>query len=218
MPHGSDCPCEAGAHHDREPWEHGQDADGERTARRTHRGGRNMPGWGHRGPGRGAGPGEGQDVMRELASLGVRFYSPPVLLRHAQKVGLTPDQVTKIRQEVLTTQTHTVDLFAKARHAEIDLVRLLSAEKIDEHAVLAQIDEAARAKAEVHKLHLEAMLRVRALLTPEQLQKLKEHKSKHESPKPAAGAAEQKSGALGEADDDADDDGDGDEDDADGSE
>lgn len=203
MAHGPECPCEAGADHEGESWAHDRGSDEERTAGDEDRGGRGKRGWGHRGRGPGAGA-DGQDVMRELGALGVRFYPPPMLLRRAAKVGLTPDQVAKIRQETLSMQSHAVDLFAKARHAEVDIVRLLSADKIDEHAVFAQIDEAARAKAEMHKLRLEMVLRVRALLTPEQLQKLKEHKPRHDGPKAGAGA-------VGEADSD----GDGDEDEAD---
>ena len=155
------------------------------------------------------GPGRGQEVMRELAALGVHFYPPQMLLRRAQRIGLTPDQVTKIRQEMLSTQTHAVDLLAKLEHAKIDATRLLSAEKIDEHAVEVQIDEGAKVAAEMHKLRLGTMLRVRALLTPEQRQKFEDHKPKHESTKPGAGASGQTSGAVREADDDDDDDADG---------
>jgi Spy/CpxP family protein refolding chaperone len=152
------------------------------------------------------GSGGGQEVMRELVALGVHFFPPPMLIRRAQKIGLTPDQVTKIRQEMLGAQAHAVDLLAKLEHAKIDVARLLSTEKIDERAVDAQIDEAAKVEAEMHKVRLGTMLRVRALLTPEQRQKLEERKPKHESPRPGVGAAGQTSGAIGEADDDDDDD------------
>jgi len=202
------------AHHEGgEAWEHHQDADDERMARREHRGGRDEHGWGHEGPmgrmgpgGANMGPGGQQDVMRELAALGVHFHPPQMIIRRAQKIGLTPDQVTKIRQEMLGTQAHAVDLLAKIEHAKIDVIRLLSAEKVDEHAVDAQIDEAAKVGAEMHKLRLGTMLRVRALLTPEQLKKLEERKPKHESSKSGAGAAGQTSGAIDEADDDDDED------------
>ena len=98
-------------------------------------------------------------------------------------------------------------------HAKIEATRLLTADKVDEHAVDAQIEEAARTQAEMQKLRLGTALRVRALLTPEQRQKLEQRKDKHEGPKPAAGSPGQPPAATGAADEDDDDD---DDDDADG--
>jgi uncharacterized membrane protein len=153
------------------------------------------------------GPGGGHEIMGALGALGVHFYPPSLLLRRAQKIGLTPDQVTKIRQEMLGTQARAVDLRAKIEHAKIEATRLLATDKVDEHAVDAQIDEAAKAAAELHKLRLGTVLRVHALLTPEQRQKLEERKHKHEGPKAGADAARSTSGALDEpADEDDDDD------------
>ncbi len=88
----------------------------------------------------------------------------------------------------------------RAEHAP-EALEELSAEKIDERAVDAQIDEATKAAAEMHKLRVGMVLRVRALLTPEQRQKLEEHEPKHECTKPGATGAGQTSGAVGEADD-----------------
>jgi Spy/CpxP family protein refolding chaperone len=156
----------------------------------------------HPGP---TGPDGEREVMRELAELGVHYYPPSMLIRRAQKIGLTADQVVKIRQEMLSTQAHTVDLMAKVGHAKIEATRLLTADKVDEHAVDAQIDEGAKALAEMHKLRLGMALRVRALLTAEQRQKLEERKKgKREGPKPAAGSPGQPP-AAGAADDDDDD-------------
>lgn len=164
----------------------------------------------HPGP---MGAGAEHEVMHELAELGIHFYPPTMLIRRAQKIGLTPDQVAKIRQEILSTQSHAVDLVAKVGHAKVEATRLLAADKVDEHAVDAQIEEAARTQAEMQKLRLGTALRVRALLTPEQRQKLEQHKDKHEGPKPAAGSPGQPPAATGGADEDDDDD---DDDDADG--
>ncbi len=208
MAHHPEGPGGPGAYHEGGgALQHHRDADDKRMARREQgkHMGRMEPGGGHMGPG------GGQEAMRELAELGVHFYPPPMLIRRAQEIGLTPDQVTKIRQEMLSTQAHAVDLHAKLEHAKIEVTRLLSAEKVDERAVNAQIDEAAKVQAEMHKLHVGAMLRVRALLTPEQRQKLEVRKPK-QGPRPGAGGVGPTSGAIGEADDDDDDD---DDDDAD---
>ncbi len=132
----------------------------------------------HRGP-------EGdRDVMRELAMLGVHMYPPPMLIRRAHDIGLTQDQIAKIRQEMLTTQARSVDLKAKLEKAKIESMRLLAADKVDPRAVDAQIDEAAKAGAELRKLHVGMILRVRDLLTPEQLKKLEEHGPRSPDAKP----------------------------------
>ena len=135
----------------------------------------------------------------------MHFYPPTTIIRRAQKIGLTPDQMTKIRQDLLGTQARAIDLFAKVEHAHLEITRLLSADKVDERAIDGQIDEAAKAMGEMHKLHLGMMLRVNALLTPDERQKLEERKPAPEAPKPTASVAGQARGALGEADDDGDD-------------
>ena len=66
------------------------------------------------------GPGGEHDVMGELAALGVHFYPPTTIIRRAQKIGLTPDQMTKIRQDLLGTQARAIDLFAKVEHAHLE--------------------------------------------------------------------------------------------------
>jgi Spy/CpxP family protein refolding chaperone len=181
---------------------HHPGGDGERMMGGMGHGGGHMgPGGG--GPMMGHHPG-GEEMMRELGMLGVHFYPPPMLIRRAKELGLTPDQVNKLRQEMLTTHSKSIDLHAKVEHSKVEVARLLSADKVDEKAVDAQIDEGAKAESELHKLHLGTMLRVRAMLTPEQRQKLDEKKSrKHPGAKPGAGAPP---GPVGQADDDDDDD------------
>jgi Spy/CpxP family protein refolding chaperone len=134
------------------------------------------------------GPEGDRAVMRELAMLGVHLYPPPMLLRRAQQIGLTQDQIGKIRQEVLSAQARSVELKAKIEKAKVESMRLLAADKVDQHAVDAQIDEAAKAAAELRKLHVGVMLHVRDVLTPEQIKKLDEHKPRNPDPKQAAAA------------------------------
>lgn len=156
------------------------------------------------------GPGGGPDVMGELGMLGVNFHPPQQVIRRGRAIGLTPDQVSKIRDEMLATQKRAIDLRAKLEHSRVEIVRLLAADKVDERALNVQLDEAAKAQAEMHKLHIGSMLRVRALLTPEQRQKLDERK-----PQRPAGA-KPGAGPVGQADGDDDGDDDDDDDETDG--
>ena len=180
-------------HHGEAEHHDAADADhhGSREGMRKKHSQRMASSGGHMGP-----PEGGAEMMRELAMLGVHFYPPPVLIRRATEIGLTPDQVTKLRQEMLTTHGKSIDLHAKIEHGKLEIARLLSADKVDE-----------KAEAEMHKLHVGAMLRVRAMLTPEQRQKLDAHKPPHPGPKAGMGP-------MGQADDD--DDGEDEDDDAEG--
>jgi len=151
-----------------------------------------------------------EEMARELAMLGVHFYPGATLLHRAKEIGLTPDQVSKIRAEMLAAQSKAIDLHAKVEHAKVESARLLAADKVDEKAVDAQIDEATKAEAEMHKVHVGAMLRIRALLTPEQRQKLDEKPArkarKHAGPKPArVGGQPGQMGPGQDVDDDVDD-------------
>lgn len=183
---------------------HGGGGPGEHDGNGPHAMGERMPGMrgAHARPGphggEHVGPGErggNAEMARELAMLGVHFYPAPTLIRRAKEIGLTPEQVTKVRAEMLATQSKAIDLHAKVEHSRVEAAKLLSADKVDEKAVDAQIDEATKAEAEMHKLHVGAMLRIRALLTPEQRQKLDEKKPRmHRGGKPGAGP-----GPMGQA-------------------
>lgn len=217
----------AAPHGPGEAWRAHHEGDGDPGERPEARGGGDKARRGRHGPGpmggRGAGPGPMRPgggpmgpggehaMMGGLAMMGVHFYPPPMLLRRAKEIGLTADQVTKIRQEMLTTQARTIDLHAKGEHTKLEVARLLAADKVDERAVNAQIDEGAKALAELHKLHLGTMLHVRALLTAEQRQKLDERKPARRR------GANAGVGPVGQADADADDDSDDDSDDDDDS-
>ncbi len=153
------------------------------------------------------GPGGDRAVMRELAMLGVHLYPPPMLIMHAQQIGLTPDQVGKIRQEVLGVQARSVDLKGKIEKAKVESMRLLAADKVDQKAVDAQIDEAAKAAAELRKLHVGMMLHVRDVLTPEQLKKLDELRPHGPDAKPGGPGPGKQAMDDDDDDDDADDEG-----------
>lgn len=164
------------------------------------RAGRNHPPMGPMGPMRPSMGGGHGEMMHELAMLGVHLYPPPMVVARAKELGLTPEQVTKIRDEVVSTHKRAIDLHGKIEHAKLEAARLLATDKVDERAMGAQIDEAAKAEAELHKLHVGLMVHVRALLTAEQRQKLDEKRMQG-----PPGGAHPGMGPVGQADDDDDD-------------
>ncbi len=122
-------------------------------------------------PGKGPGPGEHGRGMHGLMG---NLYPPGLVLRLAPRAGLRDDQTAKIRQDLFDTNLRVVDLESKAHKSRIEIERLLSAAQPDEKALFAQVDEAAKAGAEIKKQRLDLMLRVRQILTPEQRKQLDE--------------------------------------------
>jgi uncharacterized membrane protein len=120
---------------------------------------------------------------------------PPQLVMHfGPEAGVSEDQMTKIRQDFFDTQTRVADLEPKLKKARIEMHRLLLAPQLDDAKILAQMDEATKAQAEIKKQRFAMMLRIRGLLTPEQrakLEAMKPHPAGHmgkAEPKEPAGA------------------------------
>lgn len=112
------------------------------------------PGMGRGGP-RGRGPGGGHFAM--LAGL-----------------DLTAAQQEKVAAIHERVQRQGIQLRADLELARLDLRKLMHADKPDTRAIDAQIDKLSALRASMQKAHAAAMVEVHGLLTPEQLQKLKE--------------------------------------------
>ena len=86
----------------------------------------------------------------------------------SKKIGLTEDQQAKLKaltgdKAVLKT------LQDKVRKGMSRQAELLAAEKIDETAVLAALDEVFAARKEVAKHQMKRLIAVKSILTPEQI-------------------------------------------------
>ena len=90
----------------------------------------------------------------------------------AQKLSLTADQQKKMDDVFQQHRLTLVDLNASVQKAEIGLEPLLAAESPDEPKILAQIDRAAQARAELEKAHARMLLGLRRVLTLDQWKKL----------------------------------------------
>jgi Spy/CpxP family protein refolding chaperone len=101
------------------------------------------------------------------------------VLHHAQALGLSAAQTAKLKQDVFDTHAKQIDVRARADKAELEVAKLLAAPKVDQAAVNRRIDEAAAARAELHKTRLGLLLRTRDALTPEQRTKLDEMMKAH---------------------------------------
>ncbi|MGH0028447.1 MAG: Spy/CpxP family protein refolding chaperone [Myxococcota bacterium] len=100
-----------------------------------------------------------------------RHGPPPierVLEKHAEQLGL--DEATREQIEAIAAEARPESeaLRETLRERHDELRRLLSEDAPDEDAVMAQAERIGAAEVALQKSRLRTMLRIRALLTPEQ--------------------------------------------------
>lgn len=118
----------------------------------------------------------------------VRAVSNPKI---AEKIGLTPEQKAKLG-DAAASRAANRELQEKIRKAVERQMELLRAEKIDEAAVMAAIDETFEARKELAKEQTRRLIAVKSILTPEQIKMIREEMkanrpgAKRKPPKEAA--------------------------------
>jgi len=113
-------------------------------------------------PGRGQGMGPGQ---------GMRMGGPA---RIKAELGLTDEQEAQLRQLHLDQRKAQIRRRADLQVARMDLQQLLSAKTVDDKAMAAKMKEINDLTAAGLKAHVDNQLALRKVLTPEQLEKMKQ--------------------------------------------
>ena len=92
-----------------------------------------------------------------------------------QRLSLTPDQVKRMDDIFQQSRLQLIDLKANVEKQEVLLEPMISANPVDMAKAQAQIDKVANGRAELEKANAKMLLGIRAVLTPDQWTKLKEH-------------------------------------------
>jgi len=122
--------------------------------------------------GQGAGPG-----MRFGREGGHSSHEGPlitIMLDHAQEFGLTPDQERKLRDLRTEFAKESVRRTADIRVAEIELTSLLEQEKWDLAKIEPKAKQVATLQGELRLARIRTLAAGREVLTPEQVEKLKQ--------------------------------------------
>ena len=98
----------------------------------------------------------------------VRMVSNPKM---AENLGITEEQKARLDVCLKGDREKSAELQKKAREAMQRQMKLLEAEKIDEAAVMAAIDEAFEIRKEMAKAQTRRVITVKSILTPEQIAK-----------------------------------------------
>ena len=106
--------------------------------------------------------------------IGRQLFPPEMVIGHQEELGLQEKQRTAIRSEVHKVQSRFVDLQWQLSEDTEKMASLLRSTPIDEAKVLEQADKVMAQEREVKKMQLSLLVRIRNLLTPEQIAKLQE--------------------------------------------
>ena len=92
----------------------------------------------------------------------------------AEEIGLTPDQVTELKNAIFALREQQVEVRASIEKAGLEQARLLTESTVDEEALMAAVAKAGAARTEQAKLRMRQLLLVKRSLTPDQVGKAKE--------------------------------------------
>ena len=104
---------------------------------------------------------------------GPGLLNPKRIERIADRLGVSEDVAKQMKSMVFEAKRARIDLRAGIDKNRVDLQELIHADAPDETAIMAKIDVIGQLQIKVRKLRVGTMLKVRALLTPEQRKKLR---------------------------------------------
>lgn len=104
--------------------------------------------------------------------IGHELFPPEMIMGHAEELGLKDTQRATLRAEVVKLQSKVVDMqFQMSEEAE-RLATMLKTTPIDESKALEQSDKVMSLERDIKRLHLSTLIRIKNMMTPEQLTKL----------------------------------------------
>jgi Spy/CpxP family protein refolding chaperone len=118
------------------------------------------------GPGMGGGPHGPPTFLRHV-------FPPKLVMEHQQEINLRPAQATAIKQAMQETQQRLVDLQWQLEAESEALGKLLSANRVDESAVLTKLDQVTAIEQQVKKINFTLLVRIKNQLDPDQQEKLR---------------------------------------------
>ena len=111
---------------------------------------------------------DGMHSQLRMGPPGIWWKNPDLI----QKLTITPDQQKRMDDIFQQSRLQLIDLKAAVEKEEVQLEPMLAANPPDTNKVLAQIDKAAQARAELEKANARMLLGIRTVLTPDQWTKL----------------------------------------------
>ena len=101
------------------------------------------------------------------------------MMHKLKSLGVDASVMKKIKSISIANRKAQVPLKSAVELAQIELHELLDADEVNEAEVMKAIDKVAAAKTKVRKNQVRTMLKIRALLTPEQRIGFRQFRDKH---------------------------------------
>ena len=101
-----------------------------------------------------------------------KLFAPNVILQNQAELGLTKQQFTEIKKAVVDVQANVAEHEWDLREAYQNIMAELDKTPVDEQQVLEHVGAALRAENEVKKLQVAMLVRLKNLLTDEQIEYL----------------------------------------------
>jgi len=102
-----------------------------------------------------------------------RYLVPPeMIMAHSQELNLQDKQRAAIKSEVQKAQSKFIDAQWDMKEESEKMVRLLQQAPADEARILEQADKVMALEREIKKTQLALLIRIKNVLTAEQLAKL----------------------------------------------
>ena len=117
-------------------------------------------------------PGRAQDTADDDPLARVLF-APELLMQHRRAIGLTDEQRDAASRLIQELQGRVVSLQWELLDEMESLTEALEGPRVDLDRVLDRFDEVLERESEVKRLHLELLVRLKNLLTPEQQRELR---------------------------------------------
>ncbi len=102
------------------------------------------------------------------------FFPPEIIYLTGEQIGLTSVQREAFRARVDTTQTRAAELGQQLTRETSALSALAKQDRVQEAALIAQLDRVLDAERELKHLHIGLLAWIKNFLTPEQQAKLRE--------------------------------------------
>jgi Spy/CpxP family protein refolding chaperone len=102
------------------------------------------------------------------------FFPPELVLLARDQIGMTQQQQEAFRDRVEKTQKRSEELRGTLERETAALAALAKQKRVDEAAILAQLDKVLDGERELKHLHIALLVAIKNLLTAEQQAKLRE--------------------------------------------
>jgi Spy/CpxP family protein refolding chaperone len=100
------------------------------------------------------------------------LFPPELVMTHSQELALSDKQVASMKSEIQKTQARFLDLQWDLQDATSRMTQLLQQSPIDEAKVLERADKVMGLEREMKRAQLTLLIRLKNLLTTEQVAKL----------------------------------------------